>query len=186
MHYTDHRHLKHWGKLWLLHFQGQFPEKLSADPLFRWLRSEWQSRRELGGLDKQVFHNCYVCQPRDNFGLRKPKSVTESFDILIGGSTSRRQTVDSALNLQWSFLIQIKWRIDFIDFWIYKISKIFWIGKRRLYYVPRKNLLIDSLEHGGRELTWQGWNFFGMQGWLLFRLKIGDFAAPGILRGGSH
>ena len=47
-----------------------------------------------------LVHNCYVCQPA-NFGLRKPKSVTESCDILIGTSrqlqTDRGQCIEPTL-----------------------------------------------------------------------------------------
>ena len=47
-----------------------------------------------------LVHNCYVCQPA-NFGLRKPKSVTESCDILIGTSrqlqTERGQCIEPTL-----------------------------------------------------------------------------------------
>ena len=58
---------------WFPYFQGHWllPEKVSAGPLSRWLRSQWQAVVWSGTNKFFLVHNCYYCQPRGQFGSRK-------------------------------------------------------------------------------------------------------------------
>ena len=152
--------------------------------------TDWEPSDRFGRGCFFLVHNCYVCQPA-NFGLRKPKSVTESCDILIGTSrqlqTERGQCIEPTLMPFDGHCSTSSVSDRFYWFThITLLSVVFLIWKAGLMVinfchllglvvnVPGKSLWIE-LRAWGRGLTWQGWNFCGMQGWLLFRLKIGDF-----------
>ena len=158
---------------------------MSAGPLSRWLRSQWQAVVWSGTNKFFTVHNCYYCQPRGQFGSRKAQVSDGKFWHF------NWQHNQPAAEQPWT----VRWTLMpvYIPFALLAFSLILLI----FWWNPQTWTLATSCHHciffrpswpkkalkgprwGQRGiwgwLTWHGWNFCGMQRWLLFRQKIGDF-----------
>ena len=138
----------------------------------------------LGQTSFSLFIIVTIVNRAANLGVEKPKSVTESFDILIGSRTSQLRTNRGRCVEPWCLSIFPSHCLLLVWFyWFWRWNPQTWTLATSCHHCifrpswPKKAL--KRPRWGQRViwgwLSWHGWNFCGMQRWLLFRQKIGDF-----------